>query len=99
MKNKLNKEGWINEVLDSTGGMARATPPAHLYHKITTGLRLEAPKSRTIAIHTKQWAAAAILLLALNVGSILYFTAHNSTGHTGDASPLTEIQQVSTYNY
>jgi len=99
MKNKLNKEAWINEVLDSTGGMARATPPADLYHKITTGLRVDAPKSKTIAIPAKQWAAAAILLLALNVCSILYFTAHNTTGHSADASPLTEIQQVSTYNY
>ena len=104
MKKNTNideKEKWINEVMNSTTDMQPALPPIDLYEKIT--LRLNKPeKVRTIALPVKQWAAAAILLLTINIGSIIYSMEHNKktlkTNTT--SSPIAiEMQLESIYNY
>jgi len=94
----LNKERWIDEVMGSTSGMARAQPGHDLYDQVM--LRLSRPV--TISGSTfplKQWAAAAILLLALNAGAIAY-ALDNKAHHNNNPNPLaSEMQLGLTYNY
>jgi hypothetical protein len=100
MANIPDKEKWINDVLDSTQGMLRASPDADLFKKITAGL------TNTQLVNTRplpviQWAAAAILLLALNIGSVVYLTnQHTKTTESQTTNPIAAAMQAeSTYNY
>lgn len=94
----MNKEKWINEVLDSTRGMQRATPPPGLYDKIAVRLH---NTGKDVIRPAKLWVAAAIVLLALNVGSIVYALTQNKKTETTVASNtlFPEIQTGTTYNY
>ncbi len=97
MKNSINKENWIEEVMNSTSGMERAATPPDLYKNVMTRLAGKSMPSTP----AKHWIAAAVLLLALNIGSILYSIGQNKkTANTTISSLLfTEMQSGSTYNY
>jgi len=100
MENSANKNRWIEEVLNSTKGMSRAQPPADIMEKINLKIRNHSV-GNTIAFPVKQWIAAAILLVLVNAGSVIYFAAENSKAkHENISNPFaTEIQSASTYNY
>ena len=98
----MNKEKWINAVMDSTRGIQPALPPADLYNRIAT--RINSPKEHqplTISFPTKKWAAAAVLLLALNIGSVFYYIGESkkATTSTRTTTLSEDIQPESTYNY
>jgi hypothetical protein len=99
MKSDMNKERWVNEAMASLEGIARAQPGNDLLERIAAGI--QAPKTvRIISLHPQQWAAAAILLLSLNIGSAVYFAGHNNKTASANSNPLAiEIQSGSTYNY
>ena len=99
MENNTNKKKWIDEVLNSTAGMKRAQPGAHLYEQITA--KLGRPQPVTVSFPVKRWAAAAILLLALNVGSVVYFDSQKKKISSADSgNPLaSQIEVETTYNY
>ena len=85
--------------MDSTRGMEPAQPPAGMYNRIME--KINNPKEHHAAIISfpaKQWAAAAVLLLALNIGSVLYYVGENKKA-TRTTSFSEEVQTVSTYNY
>ncbi len=94
-----NKEKWIDEVLNSTGGMSRAVPDNGLYEKVVA--RIKTRQTNIIPFPVKRWVAAAILLLALNIGSVIYFMSQNRGAYTASTdTPLAiELQSSSTYNY
>ncbi len=100
MKNSINKEKWIDEVLESTKGMSRAEVPHDLFEQLTSKL-MEPAKPKIVAIPAKQWIAAAILLLALNAATAVYYVSKNYKSATVVSSnPIAlEIQGESTYNY
>lgn len=99
MENNTNKEKWIDEVLNSTTGMNRAQPGADLYEQITA--RLSRPAPATVSFPVKRWVAAAVLLLALNVGSVVYFNSRENkvTSVNTTNSLASQIQVETTYNY
>ena len=99
MENNINKEKWIDEVFNSTQGMNRAQPGADLYEKITD--KLSRPHPVSLPFPVKRWIAAAVLLLALNVSSVIYFNSQEKkTASVNTSSPLaSEIQTETTYNY
>jgi len=100
MANNMHKEEWINKVLSSTDDMHRANLRTDLFDNIMQGInRPEAVK--TIPLAVKQWAAAAIILLALNIGSVVYVTGSKQQAtHNSENNPIVaEMQSESTYNY
>ena len=100
MINNNNKEQWIESVLESTRGMNRAQPSRDLFEKISD--RLNAPRATiAIAFPWKQWAAAAILILAFNIGSIIYSAERTSKyNDTNATSPIAaQLELESVYNY
>lgn len=63
---QTEKEKWVNEVLGSLEGSQRAKPSADLFAKIEK--EIARPEGRVISMNQlRVAAAAAILLLALNV--------------------------------
>ena len=104
MKNNIkagtDKEKWINEVMASTNGMQPAMPPSYFFEKITKGIS-SPRKGKVIAFPVKQWAAAAVLLLSINIGSAIYSIEHKrKTGNIASSVPIAvEMQLESTYNY
>ncbi len=99
MEHNTNKERWIDEVMNSTQGMSRAQPGAGLYEQITA--KLTRPQTATTSFPVKRWAAAAILLLTLNVGSVIYFNNREKKAtNISTSNPLaSEIQTETIYNY
>ncbi len=100
MKHNTNKEKWIDEVLGSTHGISRAQPGTGLYEQVQARLRNPRQINST-PFPVKQWVAAAILLLALNVGSVVYLTGTNKKASiTSTENPLAvEMQSLTSYNY
>jgi len=100
MINNANKDNWINDVMDSTDGMSGAVPGADLFQKITSNLA-NPSMVKTRPLPVKQWAAAAIILLALNVSSVVYFSNQRTKGaEPGNTNPIAAAMQAeSTYNY
>jgi len=99
MKNNINKEKWIDEVFNSTQGLKRAQPGADLYEKIAA--KLSHPQPVSLPFPVKRWIAAAVLLLAVNMGSVIYFNGQEKkTVPVNTGNPLaSEIQTETTYNY
>ena len=100
MKNNINKEEWIDQVLESTRDMTEAKLPHDLYEQITN--KLSAPtKPKTVPNTAKQWIAAAIILLAINAGSAIYYVRESKkTAAVVSSNPIAlEIKTESTYNY
>ena len=98
MANNTNKEKWINDVLGSMQDASAAQPFGNLYEGVMSRLRNPGQAS-TQPASMKQWVVAAILLLALNVGSVIYYTAQKRTAASIDNPLANEIQSVTTYNY
>ncbi len=98
MEHNTRKEQWIGAVLASTEGMKRAQPQDGLYDNLLS--RLNSSQTNVVSFPVRQWAAAAILLLALNIGSVIYFTNQQKVPETGPAThPLAMQLPSSTYNY
>ena len=100
MNNKITKEQWVNEVMGSLDGISKARPSDYLFERITSNLSRSATV-KVMRLYPKQWAAAAVLLLGLNIGSVVYFESHQSKRGVAMASNpfAAEIQSESTYNY
>ncbi len=100
MENNNNKELWINEVLGSTKGMSRPQPGTELYSSVLQKLS-DNNDSIRVRIPVRQWVAAAVLLLAVNAASILYYTTRNNKPAESNYSNSIafEIQTTPTYNY
>lgn len=92
-----DREQWINEALNSTQGMAKAKPGDGLYAHVMD--RIGNREDKYLFVPVRQWAVAALLLLALNIGTVVYYTLQNKRA-ARTASPLaTEMQLETTYNY
>ena len=100
MAENMHKQEWIDAVLGSTEGMSRAEPPEYLFERVIYGLNRPVTV-KIIPMPVKQWVAAAILLLALNIGSVVYVTNQNKKAGTvnTDGGLAAEMQLESTYNY
>lgn len=101
MENSADKQRWIEDVMQSANGISRAQPHADLYERITA--KINTPGAgKTVALPVARWVAAAILLLALNIGSALHFSAQhrNNTTHNNMPNPFAAAMQTeTTYNY
>jgi len=100
MEPNTKRNQWIEEVISSTTGMKKAQPATDLYQKILSDL--DKPyNTKVVRVPVKQWAAAAILLLAVNISSAIYFTTRESAPEkTNTTNPIAvEMQSASTYNY
>ncbi len=64
----MEKETWINEVLESTSGMTPAIPNAHLLDTIRNRIQTENIPMRWV------WMAAATLLLLVSLNITLVFS-------------------------
>lgn len=100
MKHDTNKEVWIDSALESAKGMKRATPSGDLYARV---MRNATTAKATTNFPIKTWAAAAILLLAVNISSALYATTkkrQTAPAQQTSSYMALDINSASTlYNY
>ena len=100
MDHNTKREKWIDEVLESTIGMVPAQPDSGLHERVMR--KIDASKTNTTsAIPLRGWAAAAVLLLAINMLSVIRYTKRS-----GDKAPATgtnaiafQVQSAPSYNY
>jgi hypothetical protein len=100
MNSSSDKEQWINALMDSTRDMTRAQPGKHLYAQVMLQLNNQT-SLKPMRQPVKELMAAAILLVALNAASIVYYNNQNKkAGNMAAVQPFAlEIQTESTYNY
>ena len=97
----MEKENWINEVMQSTRGMKPAEANPFLFEKIA--LKIEQRKTGVIKENsfTKGWAVAAVLLVVINIVS-LTFIMQGKPAPKKEASYTAlakDMGLLSTYNY
>lgn len=93
----MNKEQWIDDIMKSTNGMARATPEAGLQARINNRLATAATGKRVPVVNIGRWVAAAVLLLTVNVATAIYAEKHSTTDNK--AALASQLLPSSTYNY
>ncbi|MCW3121617.1 MAG: hypothetical protein JWQ38_1109 [Flavipsychrobacter sp.] len=99
MDNNANKERWIDEVMESTYGITKAQPRADLYGRVTAKIS-QGGGATIMAIPVTRWVAAAMILLALNIGSAVYYGTRSEQKTTANDNPFAAAMQAeSTYNY
>lgn len=86
------KSKWVEEVLDSTQGIAPAHPRTDLYGQLKARLGKEMPKVRLISLEVMSAAAACLLgLFALNIRAVNKYAAHQSKEVQGGDASVTDI--------
>ena len=101
MENNTPKEDWISEIMNSAGSISRAQPAVGHYGRVMERVA----NSGAPAVHSLpviKWAAAAVLLVALNLASVYYYTSskQKSVASVGNENPIAASLEVSsTYNY
>jgi len=87
----MEKEHWINEILNSTTGMAKATPDSSLYLKIQNKI-----KNSDIVSPTWLWiAAASIAILFLLNARVVCTKLENTKAQTASvAATLSASNQI-----
>ena len=102
MKQEQHKEQWINEVMASVEGMERPDANPFLYEKIKyrmeQGSNVRHSFNRTSVVG---WAAAVVMLLAINGVSIVNkISREKHTLHTEAYNAIApEMQTQTIYNY
>ncbi|PQJ12282.1 hypothetical protein CJD36_000550 [Flavipsychrobacter stenotrophus] len=75
-----DKNIWVNEVMDSLAGMQRVPPPHGMYEGVMSRVRTSRNNLRVLLPRV---AAAAVLLLAVNIFSVYHATKAKQTTQTG----------------
>lgn len=93
----MEKENWINEVLDSTSDIKKVSPSPFLWHKIEQKISLESLRNKVTNIVSTQWmlsaAASLLLLVVLNFLTVRNHILNNqsSTDLAADTEILSEF--------
>ncbi len=87
-----DKSKWVEEVLESTRGMASASPRADLYEQLKSKLGKEMPKARLISLKMVSAAAACLLLLfTLNLATINQYANAETEGTQNEEASVEDI--------
>jgi hypothetical protein len=89
----MEKENWINEILNSANGMTKVTPNEDLYSRIEQKIFL---KDNVVSIKTVWLVAASIvILISLNISALQNKQATtNETSEAIIASTLNKSNQL-----
>ena len=68
----MEKENWINEVIQSTKGMKPVEANPFLFEKIAFKMEMKASDAVQEKSFFKSWALAASLVVMINIVSFLY---------------------------
>ena len=74
----MQKEEWINEVLNSAKGIQKAEAPAFLFEKIVNKIEKN-KQSETKPLVKWALAACALIFISINLFSVVKFSSDNKT--------------------
>jgi hypothetical protein len=87
-----DKSKWVEEVLESTQGMASASPRADLYGQLKAKLGKEKPRVRLISLGAVSAAAACLLVLfTLNIKAVSRYNTAETVEVRGEDASVTDI--------
>ena len=86
----MEKEHWINEVLESTNGIKLVLPDAQLFDKIQQRIQTQNIPMRWILMA----AATLLLLVSLNIKLVFSKTKHEKTATEVMANQLSNSNQL-----
>ncbi len=95
----MNKENWINDILDSTAGMQRPTAPDGIFEGAMNKLPVQ-PATRNLTL--KLGIAATTVMLLLNAGTVVHYIHNNKKNIEATQNPGEQhetIISINTYNY
>ena len=97
----MEKETWINEVMESTRGMNPVEANPFLFEKIQFRMEARSRETSLTKVFSKGWAIAAVLLLALNIVSFTYMLKDSSQPQkqSGYQALAKEMGLSNMYNY
>lgn len=96
----MEKEKWINEILDSTKGMQKAEPSSFLFEQVTE--RIKSGKEMIRANPALKWglAASMLVIIIFNAISILKSNSGNDRANVGKVnSNESQLNNATIYNY
>lgn len=88
--NNAEKNIWVDEVMNSLNGMQRAAVPANMYDGVMQRIR-QGHNGGDIRRLLPRIAAAAILLLAVNIASVYHATHKATTVSAGDRQNVSQV--------
>lgn len=96
---KTNKEEWLDSILSDAGYLLHAPTPSGIYEQTMARLH-RTPPAKYALPYPKLWAAAALLLLVVNISTIVYAsyrTPRQNLALATQGAPLWNME--TTYNY
>jgi hypothetical protein len=93
----MQKEQWINEIMESAAQIKQAEPNPYLFNKIQVAI--DQPKEKIAPVF--KWTLAASLIVVMNIGCIFYvsFNKKQQSNEEAIASLSSEMGFNSNYNY
>ena len=96
----MQKEDWINTILESSADVKPVEPNAYLYQKLISRLN----ESNTIPVKgsfVTKWTIAVVMILMINITGVVAYTAlSNQKKETAAVKAISnEIITSTTYNY
>jgi hypothetical protein len=97
----MERENWINEILESTKGMQKAQPNPFLFEKIAA--RIEKEKVKPVKVPFIRWAFAVGTAAAIVINVLCISLASKNNSDQPQAAAVTELVNEmgykTNYNY
>jgi hypothetical protein len=94
----MKKEEWIDDVLDSTKQIGKASAPPFLVEKVMSRIQAGKPEPVRQAGYVK-WALAFGIILFITMNVIVLQKNLNSSGNVSSESGMNEYNHAIVYNY
>ncbi len=94
----MQKEDWINSVLNSSADIKPAEPNAYLYHKLITRLG-ESNTPRIQSSFMTKWAIAIVMILLINITGIMAYTSFSKQKNETAAVKALSYELISSTAY
>lgn len=96
----MEKDDWINSILDSASDIKEAGENPYLYNRIMSRIKTHSTQNPGGRLKL-EWIVIILAVIAFNISSVIIFTTKKSA-HKEDASMMTlssEINTGTTYFY
>ncbi len=95
----MQKEEWINQIMQSSADIKAVEPNPYLFNKIQSAI--EQPEETTTAVPVFKWAFAALFFISMNVACISFisFNKKQQNQEAALSSLSSEMEFNTTYNY
>jgi hypothetical protein len=97
----MEKDNWINEVLESSRGIKPQEPGSFLFEQISAKIERRKSESSGFMNIPKGWAVASVLIVVINLASIVFIMKQQPVQQKemGYTSLSNDMGLNNSYNY